>query len=252
MKSLNRVRMPGALALLLICALMTPAQWEKKPYTEWSEKEAQKLLEDSPWAKTQTFTATTETTGTARPNAGQSSFANPIRINFRIRFFSAKPVRQATSRTLELKQKGNLDEEYATRLKNLVNSSFNDYILITVTCDSEQRGVPLQEAAMLLQGHTTAKLQSNTYLEVKGQKIYLKEYQAPRGDGFGARLIFPRLVNGEPFITPQTEEIHFYSELSTGVAARPGPVGSSSSSPLYTLNQRFKVSTMNFQGKLEY
>ncbi len=250
MKSLNRFRVPGALVLLLSCILITPAQWEKKPYTEWSEKEAQKLLDDSPWAKTQSFVVNPGTGGTGR-SSGSSSQTN-VQINFHIRFFSAKPVRQATSRIMELKQKGAINEEFSTRLKNLANSSFNDRIVVTVVCDSEQHGPAAQEAAMLLQNHTTANLKSNTFLEVKGQKIYLQEYQSPRADGFGARFLFPRLVDGKPFITPETSEIHFYSELSGGGPIISGSSSSSSGSPTYTLNQRFKVSAMNFQGNLEY
>ena|ERR1051326_4566449 len=249
MKSLNRARMPGVLALFLICALITPAQWDKKPYTEWSEKESLKLLDDSPWAKTQSFVINP---GTAGGRSSGSSIQTNIQINFHIRFFSAKPVRQATSRIMELKQKGNINEEFLTKLKNLANSSFNDRIVVTVVCDSEQHGPSVQEAAMLLQNRTTANLMSNTFLEVKGQKIYLQEYQSPRGDGFGARFLFPRLVDGKPFITPETSEIHFYSELSGGSPIISGSSSSSSGSPTYTLNQRFKVSAMNFQGNLEY
>src|SRR2546422_285020 len=168
--------------LLLLFSLTTPAQWDKKPYTEWSEKDAQKLLNDSPWAKTQTFVTSTEATGsgTRTSNANREILTNSFQINFRIRLFSAKPIRQAHSRTMELSQKGNINEQMAAQLKAFANGDFNEYVIVTVTCDSEQRGNPLQEATMLLQGHTTAKLQSNTYLEVKGQKVYLKEYQSPR------------------------------------------------------------------------
>ena len=39
-------------ALLLGHPMSLSAQWNKKPYTEWSEKEATKLLNDSPWCQT--------------------------------------------------------------------------------------------------------------------------------------------------------------------------------------------------------
>jgi hypothetical protein len=44
-----------ACVCLLAGALAVAAQWDKKTPTEWSEREAQKLLNDSPWAQTQTF-----------------------------------------------------------------------------------------------------------------------------------------------------------------------------------------------------
>ncbi|HSQ19547.1 MAG TPA: hypothetical protein VLR92_04150, partial [Blastocatellia bacterium] len=76
-----------------------------------------------------------------------------------------------------------------------------------------------------------------TYLEVKGGKrIYLQEFQPTRPDGFGARLIFPRLVDGKPFITPESEDIHFVAPISD----------------TYRLDRRFKVKDMMYEGKLEY
>lgn len=252
MESPGHIRALSALALVLVCAIFALAQWDKKPYTEWSEKETQKMLNDSPWSKTQTFIASTETFGTTRPDGGQGRFVNTFPVNFRIRFFSAKPVRQALSRAMEEKMKGNINEQLTAQLKSFATGVFNEYIVITVSCDSEHRGGPLHDATALLQKRTTAELKSNTFLEVKGQKVYLQEYQSPRNDGFGARFIFPRVVNGEPFITPATEEVRFYSELSGPESARSGPSGPTSTSMTYTLNMRYKVSAMNFQGKLEY
>lgn len=251
MKTFGHIRALGALVLLLICAIFALAQWDKKPYTEWSEKETQKMLNDSPWSKTQTFIASTETTGSIRPNAG-ARLTDTFPVNFRIRFFSAKPVRQALSRAMEQKMKGNINEQLAAQLKSFATGDFHEFIVITVSCDSEHRGGPLHDATALLQKRSTAELKSDTFLEVKGQKVYLQEYQSPRNDGFGARFIFPRLVNGEPFITAATDEVRFYSELSGPAAARSGPSGPTSTTMTYTLNMRFKVSAMNFQGKLEY
>jgi hypothetical protein len=38
--------------LLFACCLFAADFWQSKPYTEWSEKDAQKMLTNSPWAKT--------------------------------------------------------------------------------------------------------------------------------------------------------------------------------------------------------
>jgi hypothetical protein len=249
MKKFIRLRMLGVLALLSICSVSTAAQWEKKLYTEWSEREAQKLLDDSPWGKTQSFTASTELTGSGR-SGSRETLTNSFQLNFHIRFFSAGPTRQALARIMELKQRGKLNEEMAGQLKKFAAGEFLELVVVTVSCDAEQPGLPLQGALAMLQKLTTADLKSNTFLEVAGQKVYLQEYQAPRNDGFGARFIFPRLVDNEPYISPKTNEVRFYSELSSGFASRSGPVASTAQN--YTLNMRFKVSAMNFRGKLEY
>lgn len=38
--------------LLFACCLFAADVWQSKPYTEWSEKDAQKVMTNSPWAKT--------------------------------------------------------------------------------------------------------------------------------------------------------------------------------------------------------
>jgi hypothetical protein len=43
-------------------------------------------------------------------------------------------------------------------------------------------------------------------------------------------------VDGKPFITPESEEIHFVAPLSDN----------------YKLDRRFKVKDMMYEGKLEY
>jgi hypothetical protein len=83
----------------------------------------------------------------------------------------------------------------------------------------------------------TAVLKNNTYLELKsGQKLFLEEYVPPGKDGFGARFIFLRQPEGKLFITPDTSEVRFYSELTNDIK----------------LNMRFRVPDMNYNGKIEY
>ena len=117
---------------------------------------------------------------------------------------------------------------------------------------------------MMLAKLTTGDLQNNTYLLAdNGQRIYLKEYQSPRNDGLGARFIFPRLVDGKPFITAETESLLFHSEFGETAAPlapgsnptqQTGPSPSSNIRPFsnFVLNMRYKVKDMMFGGKLEY
>lgn len=241
----------------LASVLPAAAQWDKKTPTEWSEREAQKLLNDSPWAQTQTFSDLSQMTGNNALSSGQSRVAQDIHVNFRVRFLSAKPVRQAVAREMELKQKGKLDPQLAAQLKAFAAADFPDFIVITVVCDAPQRNVQLQEAQALLQNRTTADLKNNTYLELKnGTRLFLKEYQAPRNDGLGARFIFPRLVSEEPFLSANSGEVRFYSELSPagsqGLTIRPGTTTGATGGINYKLNLRFKIADMNYLGKLEY
>jgi hypothetical protein len=39
-------------------------------------------------------------------------------------------------------------------------------------------------------------------------------YDAPIADGLGAKFIFPRMVDGEPFLKSNSGTVRFYAEFS--------------------------------------
>src|SRR5687768_13160041 len=124
MNIMKRVLVLSMAALLFSVPLSASVQWEKKPYTEWSEKEALKLLNDSPWGRTQVFSSPVTlfrgpTGSTQQPTA--TTTANATHVNFRIRFLSAKPVRQAVTRLLEINQKQAMSDELAAHLKSFTS-----------------------------------------------------------------------------------------------------------------------------------
>ena len=221
------------------------ANWEKKPYTEWSEKDALKMMNDSPWGQTQTVTdASNPFASGRRMDSGQSRISDIPEINFRIRFLSAKPVRQGISRFMELQQKGKVNERLAEQLRAFAVADFPDYIVVTVTCEASNASSLFREANALLYKLTTGDLQNTTYLMTRdGRRLFLQEYQVPRKDGLGAHFIFPRVVDGKPFATGESGEVRFYSELGNGLSVAGKPV---------FLNMRFDVKDMVFGGKLEY
>lgn len=226
------------LSLLLTLSTVASAQWQKKPYTQWTDKEALNVLNNSAWGQTQIYTDTSHMFDEGRAvNSNQRREVEVPQINFRIRLFSSKPIRQATSRLVELMQKGKVNKQLTAQLEALANADFPDYVIVTVTAEAAQAGSLMGSAASLLDRQTTSQLKNDTYLSVKGgARVFLAEYQAPRKDGLGARFIFPRLVDGKPFITSDSGEILFHSTLNTGPE----------------LSMRFKVKDMMFGGNLEY
>jgi hypothetical protein len=243
MSLLKRALVLSLGALLLNLPLSALAQWDKKPSSDWNERETQKVLNDSPWGRTQVFTSpvtmfrqpVTGSQGVRLPNAPQRP-ADATHVNFRIRFLSAKPIREATARLMELKQAGK-NEDIVAQLQPFVRGEFHELIVITVNCDAAEAGANASQALGLLHSRGTAELKNNTFLEIKGgRRVFLQEFQSPKQDGLGARFIFPRQVDGRPFITPEAEEIRFFTELSGD----------------YKLDRRFKTKDMVYAGKLEY
>jgi len=237
--------------IFLLAALMTPlayAQKQPKTWDQWNEKDATKILNGSAWGQTQTETDTSEmfynptsrTRGAANDSSRvlQGATNQAVNVNFHIRFFTAKPIRQALVRMIELQQK-DLPKETIERLNVFANLRSDDWVIVAVAFDaSDQRySGPVTQAF----GSVTTELaKNNTYLERKdGKKVFLNEYVPPGKDGFGARFIFPRLVDGQPFITVDAGEVRFYSEFDVGSHA-------------IHLDRRYKTADMMYDGQLEY
>jgi hypothetical protein len=238
--------------LLAILFIAVPASAQKtKPWTEWNEKEAAKILNDSAWGQTQTelaeaaeptsVSAVSQTTAGRREDQRISSASNVesgesktrASLNYRVRFLSAKPVRAAFVRMIELQ---GANAERVAELRPFVDRDFGDYIVIALSVDGTDRK-RLGPSTEEIKNAEEAALQKSAYLERKdGSKLFLTNFRAPAQDGLGAKLVFPRVVDGKPFIDANTGEFKFVLEIGKTIK----------------INRKFKVSDMMYDGKLEY
>lgn len=238
------------LPLLALLTLVVTAQKKFKPWNEWNDKEAQKMLNDSPWGQTQTETNTSEMfysptnqggggigstntggiTGT-NDRSSQGALNQATSVSFRIRLLSAKPIRQAFARKLILQ-----NPPAEAQLKAFAEQVTTDWIVVAV--DYEAKDQRFSGSAMQAFNSAIAStLKNNTYLETKnGQRVFLVDYKAPIKDGLGAKFIFPRMIDGKPVVDAESGYLRFYSEVLKDLK----------------LNMRFKVSDMMYEGKLEY
>lgn len=229
-----------AVVLLCLFALATAgiAQKKMKPWTEWSEKDIKKMLDDSPWGQTQNETDTSEmfyspTAGSGGNRGQQGALNQATNISYGIRFLSAKPIRQAIARQIIMRS-----PELTEQLKAFAAQKSDQYIVIAVDYNSADRrfsGPAMQQ----FNSANIGMLQNTTYLERKdGKRIFLEKYFAPINDGMGAKYVFPRMLEGKPFIEKDSGYVRFYSEF-------PGAKG-------LKLNMRFKVADMIYEDDLEY
>jgi hypothetical protein len=237
-------------AVLLGIALISTslAQTDKKPWTEWSQKDAEKILNNSPWGRMQTDTDTSEMffqptakPGSDRraPNAAertlQGATNQSTNVSYGIRFFSARPVRQAFIRMIQLQQK-KMEPEVLERMKNFAEMPATDSIIVAVTIEGTDKR-SLGNVTQIVNSAATGTLKNTTYLERSdGKRLFLQEYVPPGRDGFGARFIFPRVVDAQPFLSQEFTEVRFVSDFDRAVK----------------LNMRFKLTDMMLDGKLEY
>jgi hypothetical protein len=241
--------------ILLLCsvfvlATVSVSAQKEKPWTDWSEKEAVKIMNDSAWAQSQTeFTEMAPSSGstitTTQPRnasslgsiektesgetVGKKSAA--LSANYHVAFLTAKPVRQAFIRYLELKTPETPADKAAER-RAFIDREFGDYIVVTLKLDGNDKA-KLGPAMQVLSGDAKA-FKETAYLERKdGKRVSLADYRAP--DQLGAKFIFPRTLEGKPFLDASSGEVRVYMEIGKT-----------------KLTRKFKVADMMYEGKLEY
>jgi hypothetical protein len=236
-----------ACSIIILFAASIAAQ-KTKPWTEWTEKDAAKILNDSAWGQTQTeggstsqpssTSAITQTTAGRRddrdttPQAESGEKKEAPSVHYRVRLLSAKPIRAALVRMIELQ---GAPPEKVAQWRPFVDRDFGDYIVITVTMDGTDRkrmGLAMDEISKV----ETEALKTTTYLERKdGKRVALMEYRAPT-DALGAKFVFPRALDGKPFIDANSGEVRFSTEAGKTLK----------------ISRRFKVAELMYDGKLEY
>jgi hypothetical protein len=95
----------------------------------------------------------------------------------------------------------------------------------------------LGKAMQIVRNATTVEIKNRTYLERNdGKRIFVEQYTPPGGDGFGARFIFPRMVDEKPFLSPEISSVRFVADLGENIK----------------FNMTYKVKDMMLDGKIEY
>lgn len=224
---------------------------KQKPWTEWTKKDVEKTLNDSAWGQTQseggsnsssqsTDGAVTQVLqGRAGDRAinrqGESGEAKPVGwVKYHVRFLSAKPVRAAFARQVLL-SKTQPDEALTAQLQGFVDRDFSEYIVVSVGVEvgDQKMAGPIMQA---FTGANTEALQKTVYLERKdGKKLFLLDYRPPVEDGMGAKFVFKRVVDGQPFLT-ENDSVRFIAQMNEKMK----------------LDTRYKLSSMLYDGKLEY
>jgi len=239
--TVKRVFCVGVTLLFIVSAII--AQKDAHPWTEWSQKDVQKMLSDSPWTQTQleteaasgsTGAVTSNNVGTLSRDASKPTpGAVTSYIKYFVRFLSARPIRQAVARQRMLAQPS-MEPQMLEQLKAFAEATSGDYIVIAVAAEASDQKMG-GAAIRALDSATVDTLKDVTFLErADGQKVQLLDYRAPVNDGLGAKFVFPRQLNNQPFMAG--DSVRFTCQLSKTIK----------------LLVRYRVADMSYNGQLEY
>lgn len=183
----SKVILSGTLLVLLGSSVVWAGDpWKDKPWTDWTEKEAKKILEKSPWAKV----LMRDLSHTVRYERGR------YYLRWNVFWASSRTVREARRRALQLGSRvfrpAMLDEN-------------PEHIIIWVVPELQYKGFTAGiEFSMRLRPTQTPE----AYLEPRGSKQKVLpasvDYLA---NGFA--LIFPRYLDGKPLFGPNEKKVRF-------------------------------------------
>lgn len=139
-----------ALALPLLASfavyLLAANFWDTKPYTEWTDKEIQKVLEDSPWADR--ISVRTGQKGVVAQDEAKGAIMGELEVPVRLIWQSALPVKHAMSRRMS-----------EANAKQLLERQERFYVMW-------MQGLPFNTRAA---ASDVEKLTKETVLKVKGK-----------------------------------------------------------------------------------
>jgi hypothetical protein len=214
--------------------------WENKPFDTWSQKECSKLLTDSPWVEDLTLMAEGISQSTTGDDGQQLNF------KYQIQFRSALPVRQAMVRQMQLAQKYDTlgpeqKQQFDQSAKTFLSADFSDVVVVYVTYKGNSQDKS-RELDRYWQSQTMDLLKNNVFLRnSKGEQVALSKFIAPQGAERSFQFIFPRQINGKPFIALEDKslQLEFSYPVIGGLGNGKGFL-------------EFKPKKMIFQGNFAY
>ena len=195
------------------------------PFQDWSKKEAEQVLEDSPWAVKQEVrlrfasqarriaggTVPSETTGglidTTSNTAELGGAEAPVDFQFTLRLRSALTVRQAVVRLKQLEAKSAMGEKdraaFEAKLKGLLEcpACEQNYVLTLSSKSKERPGA--DPIFTTFKGGRLADLQRYIFIaNSRGERRDLIHFVPPKAPGEEAVFYFPRFnEKGEALLT---------------------------------------------------
>jgi len=223
------------LSSLIVIPLLAADFWEKKEFTEWSEKDCYKLLRKSPWAFSNSF-RNTDNLGSTETGTRETGEI----IEFRL--LTAKPVRMALGR-LQLLSKPN-DAAVQEQIMGYINSPPGEQVLVQIGYRNLVGTSPYIQnlAAFFARANLSTFINDTSLSASDNVHVPISDYLPVSNERPNPVFVFPRLAeDGTPHFTGKEKSISLRSVFETGQIA----------SKKYKIFVKMKPKDMMFQGQFE-
>jgi hypothetical protein len=194
-------------ALLFPFVAFSATSWTtQEPFHQWSLDKAVNVLNDSPWARRETFTRVLRGVGSGI--SGEKEIYN----TFYVRFLSARPVREAYARVQQIQygyDKMSPDSKRrfeAAQLSNL-DMDVSKWIVVSVGFRSND---PNEESSVrhFFQSATVETLKDKVFLSTSScSQVELSAYFPQQEESVGAKFVFRRVIDGVPVLSTSCSQV---------------------------------------------
>lgn len=250
---------------LLVAAGFAAEPWNKKPYTEWSQKDVQKLLSNSPWAKSfnlryAVLTQVRREMGqfATVPSEGEGGVDPEVIYTVYLR--TAQPLREAVVRAAQLDKKyDRLNEEgrkaFDAQWSQFLAAVPGDKVIVQVKYEANTSEID-RRMANYWQTQTLGTVQTHAAMTgPDGKRVYAVAFWTGKGASREFQFAFPRAAGEFPDDAAIAVEFQHPSTLNN-------PITSAQANPDYDFGPRrdatnrvyvkFPLKEMQYQGKITY
>jgi hypothetical protein len=164
-------------AVFFLCISTSAQFWAKKEHVQWSAQECDRLLSDSPWAKT--FRIQDFAPQRQRNQLEVKGQENPPDISYTAIFYSALPVQQALARKT----------------------------LLAVDQPSVPAPAHLRDFREYWKNTNPDVIAQSSFLNIGKEKIGPLAVDAPDASNPDFGFVFPRVKDGKPVVGPEAKSV---------------------------------------------
>lgn len=236
---MNRLITALSAAVLTVSFALPPAlcladkALVKKDYRRWTMQDAVWMLNESPWARRETFTRVVGGVGSGVRGEKE------ILSTYFVRLLSALPIRQAYARIRQLhyddaQMTASERRAFERRTARSLEMDMSGWIVVAIAFRSNNPDEELR-FRQHFQTQTLETLRNTTFLTTRHfSQLRPVAYYPPLEEGVGAKFVFERAVEGRPVIERDDKSVTFEMKA---------PVGTS------TLRSTFAATDMRVDGQ---